>query len=524
VAAVIGVLWLGCRWFGPPAGLVAALLFATSPWAIFAARHIWQPDLLPPLAVLLLVALDLGVIERRVWWAAAALPIAAFGVLVHPAFALIAPLAVASVVVLVTWRRIIPLAAGGAVSALIVAPFALHEFQTRWVDLPNYRYYSSLNTFVNLDSVRYSLVLASGFGAPNDADVPRLDMVLPEWLGSIAAVLEIALLGIGVLAVLFVLAGWRRISREVRLRGAALVLWLALPIVLTVRHSFPVQAHYLLEVYPAPFLFIGAAYLWAAFRLVVQRTLLAAVIAVAGVQGFGVLRLIQTLPSIDNTCYGPSLQAASAVAQSVLDLTSQAQSQHAAVELDAGDALSAAYLVRGAVPEVDMVGIGSFGVHESAPPPAASMSGIRDPLAERGPHDLRYDNGVQLLRVAYATQPEPDQRVHLAIVWNVGDSAPPNRPLVWDITLHDSAGRVPYDQSGVDHVPASIDRKTIVSWFSIQPPEAPEPALAPGGYMVQVQLVDAFNSAPVPFTDVQGGSGNTWTIGPVFVGPRATCS
>src|SRR5438132_12342312 len=43
VAAVFGTWWLGARWFGPPAGLIAALLFATSPWAISARRWIWQP-------------------------------------------------------------------------------------------------------------------------------------------------------------------------------------------------------------------------------------------------------------------------------------------------------------------------------------------------------------------------------------------------------------------------------------------------------------------------------------------------
>ena len=129
-----------------------------------------------------------------------------------------------------------------------------------------------------------------------------------------------------------------------------------------------------------------------------------------------------------------------------------------------------------------------------------------------------------MLGVAYATQPEPDQRVHLEIMWNVGDSAPPNRPLVWDVSLHDIADRVPYDQSGIDHVPVSIADETIVSWFSVQPPEAPEPALPPGPYTVHVQLVDAFNSAPVAFTDSHGSSASEWTIGPVLIAPRATCT
>jgi hypothetical protein len=42
--------------------------------------------------------------------------------------------------------------------------------------------------------------------------------------------------------------------------------------------------------------------------------------------------------------------------------------------------------------------------------------------------------------------------------------------------------------------------------------------------MVHVRLVDAFNSAPVPFTDAQGASATEFAVGPVPVGERVKCS
>ena len=132
IAGVGGVLWLGWRWFGPPAGLIAATLFATSPWAVSAARWIWQPNLLPPLAVLLVIALDLAVVQRREWCAAATLPIATLGALVHPAFALIAPLVLAPLAMLISARRIATILVSLAISVVIAAPSWCARSRLAW--------------------------------------------------------------------------------------------------------------------------------------------------------------------------------------------------------------------------------------------------------------------------------------------------------------------------------------------------------------------------------------------------------
>src|SRR5207302_9077699 len=118
------------------------------------------------------------------WCAAATLPIATLGALVHPAFALIAPLVLAPLAMLISARRIATILVSLAISVVIAAPFLVREIQTRLVDIANYRYYASLNTFVDLDSGRYLLALASNLGSPRTPGALPLEHAFPSGLSN----------------------------------------------------------------------------------------------------------------------------------------------------------------------------------------------------------------------------------------------------------------------------------------------------------------------------------------------------
>ncbi|MCB8982214.1 MAG: hypothetical protein H6659_00130 [Ardenticatenaceae bacterium] len=68
VLAVAGVWWLGRAAWGKTAGLVAALLFAASPYLVFYGRSIWSQNLLAPFAVLWAVAIVAGLKNENPWW------------------------------------------------------------------------------------------------------------------------------------------------------------------------------------------------------------------------------------------------------------------------------------------------------------------------------------------------------------------------------------------------------------------------------------------------------------------------
>jgi hypothetical protein len=365
------------------------------------------------------------------------------------------------------------------------------------------------------------VALSSGLGSTPTAGALPLEHAVPAWLVQATAIVETILLAASLVIVVVTLARARStgLARAAWLRLAGMVLWLVLPVVLTIRHSFPVQTHYLLPIYPAPFLLIGAA-----TRLVpppLPLFLLTGVVATALIQTVAAASAIQHLAVTDDVCYGTSLRAASAVADEVLSLDAQANSRHTSIELDAGDALPTAYLVRGAVPEVDLAGEGNVGLGQH--------SAIRSPVESTptaftgiGPADLHYSNGIHLISVAYATEADASQLIHFAITWTTGPETAPNRPLVWNVELHDPNGRMVFDQSGVDHLSASLSGATIVSWFSIDAPAELAAPLPAGAYSVSVQLVDAFDSRPIGLTTLS--TATSWRLGPIGVNERRRCA
>jgi hypothetical protein len=54
VGAVVATWHIGRKYYGPVAGLVAAALFAVSPWAVIYSRKIWAPDFMPIFSLLVL--------------------------------------------------------------------------------------------------------------------------------------------------------------------------------------------------------------------------------------------------------------------------------------------------------------------------------------------------------------------------------------------------------------------------------------------------------------------------------------
>ncbi|MBK8985929.1 MAG: hypothetical protein IPM39_07580 [Chloroflexi bacterium] len=65
--AVVGMWWLGRDAWGKTAGLVAALLYAASPYLVFYSRSIWSQNLLAPLAVLWATAIVAGLKQDKPW-------------------------------------------------------------------------------------------------------------------------------------------------------------------------------------------------------------------------------------------------------------------------------------------------------------------------------------------------------------------------------------------------------------------------------------------------------------------------
>jgi 4-amino-4-deoxy-L-arabinose transferase-like glycosyltransferase len=121
------------RYLGMRAALIAALLYAASPWGAIYARKLWAQDLLPPFVVLTVFTALLGYAEDRRWARIAHWPLLALTVQIHYAAASLIPI---SLLTLALWPRRIrrrEWLAGLLLAALTLLPVAVGAYRDGWL-------------------------------------------------------------------------------------------------------------------------------------------------------------------------------------------------------------------------------------------------------------------------------------------------------------------------------------------------------------------------------------------------------
>ena len=542
---VVITMVLGWRAFGPLAGLIAGLLFAVNPLAVAYSRRIWQPDLLPTLAALLLLALDYAVLSRRVWWAAATFPIAALATLVHSSIAPLVPLLLAPAFVLARMRRWWPLLVGIGAALLIGAPFVAYEFRTAWKDYPNLRYYSSLHSFVDLEALRWFVAVTTSWTLPNDGVVPSPRRALPDWLVDFGGALALGLLVAGVVcAVAELVQRGSKPCRATRIRLAGLLFCVVVPVAFSIRHWQPLFLHYFIAFFPSAYLLMAfaATTFVSAFRTWAPRlraVALAAALLVSAIWAAGTIggTAYQAAALGADPCFYPSLNAMRAEAFDFAALGHDTRANGAALELDTGDSRALAYLLRGDFPDVYLphpvttsqtpdlfgnVGLRRVPSGASLTPPEARGAPLFTASQTPG---ARFDNGVTVSRIDYSDTSTDMQAAHVALAWSVDPAATARHPVVWRATLRDATGTELQHDSGDSFVPAERQGDSVISLFTIDLRRDAAPATRPPGqYELALDLIDSSLTPPdgVPYTDPAGAAHQLITL-PLTVREFAHC-
>jgi hypothetical protein len=262
VGAVLGCFWLGRRYFGDGVGLLAALLFAVSPWAVFYSRKVWAQDMLPPFTVLFFIALFTTVVAERPWALVGAFVALACLVQIHLSALAFIPLLLLVLLIFHKQVRIAPLAAGVGLALFLFSPYLLHDATHGWGNLRGAFAVAGRPAVVSLEAIRYALLNIGG---------EALHALAGEsWLAFLASIVNLrgldlveqALFVGGVLFLtiwtFFFWRDGREVSVSSRARGfVLLLLWVLVPVLFFLRHSTPVYPHYLIILYPAPHLIIA---------------------------------------------------------------------------------------------------------------------------------------------------------------------------------------------------------------------------------------------------------------------------
>ena len=266
--AVAGTFWLGRRYWSTAAGLLAALLFAISPWAVQHARGVLGQDLLAPGVVLLMIWTLAWFVDGRRWMLAAALVTLAALIQVHLAAVALVPV----LVVLVLWELISqrrrgaaarlwqPLAVGVALGALLYLPYLFADAQQGWTNVRGFLTEGGGAAGVQGQVFDLALLNIGGRNIHALAGPQRFREFLaelpapgywPDRLEELLVAASTLFLGVRLLR--------RRYDPRLARSTAALLLWLAVPVLFFLLFGAEVQLHYLVVLYPAPYLALAAA-------------------------------------------------------------------------------------------------------------------------------------------------------------------------------------------------------------------------------------------------------------------------
>lgn len=279
------------RHFSRRVAFLAALVFAGCGAAITYSRFIWQQNYLPPLLLLWAFTLYAGAIRGRRAWFALHLLLLAMIICLHPTG--VALIAVTAVALLIAphWPTRRDALIGVGLVALLLLPTILWEWASNFVDVRLLLHFTGQRSAFNFDvfhAFDHLLGAPTYLNAGTNTPYPDLlDTTLYSRLGRANQILQyvVMLLYIGSYIVLTLLAltplrrvrvssemsSWRRVwgwllalrqalQADARWRSYVLLwVWITIPPLLMLRHSQPVQPHYLFILYPALFLSVGIA-------------------------------------------------------------------------------------------------------------------------------------------------------------------------------------------------------------------------------------------------------------------------
>jgi 4-amino-4-deoxy-L-arabinose transferase-like glycosyltransferase len=262
VGAVLGCYLLTREHFGEKVALIATLLFAVSPWAVFYSRKIWAQDLLPPFVGLFFAAIFSTIVKRRPRQLILVFLWLACLIQLHLSALALIPLVALFLLVFRSRIRVVPLLAGLLVFVLIFAPYIYYEATHGWINLRTFIEVSRGPAAFDLKSARYAVQIMAGQGYHALAGASFKEFLAEimglTWLNAIETWLLVA--GVAYLA-WQALRGWyrgrkARVSEET-VKFTILLSWLLLPVLFYTRHTTPVYPHYFILLYPVQFIIIG---------------------------------------------------------------------------------------------------------------------------------------------------------------------------------------------------------------------------------------------------------------------------
>lgn len=288
------------RYYGNAVSLIAALIYAVSPWAVIYSRKIWAQDMLPPFIIATVWLTVLALVEHKRWAGLLCLPLLALTIQIHYS----AILVVAPVICLMSlyWRAI-PRSfwLGILPASLCFLPFVIGLFQANLFDpiriqevLAKHSTPTAETTesIINTSAIQYAALTVSG------TDIHSLTgpQVFRDYLAGMPDFYPLfnlinVILAAGVIR-LFI-RSWRYTDQRRSVDMVLLSLVLVPVIVFSVNWTVP-YPHYFILIMPAAFTIVAIS-LVDLFRWMTNWNRLQQVYLISGILLVGIILIGQVL-------------------------------------------------------------------------------------------------------------------------------------------------------------------------------------------------------------------------------------
>lgn len=306
VASIALTYYICRRYLNPVIGLIATLLFSISIGSIEFSRFIWQPSLQVPFTVLLIAAVLAGVVGKRRGWFSWALPSLGLAAQMHPVTAALLVLIILAWILAPETVRVRDLVIGVAATIALYIPTLIFEVMTGFFDLRVFLHAARAKSVISATVFHRFLDINSLVQVPALANSRLYHTLNLLWealllcgllylawrvLAPVVRAIQASRAARGARDETGNAAGWRgrimgalwwmRDESQSRWRADLLILlWPSLIVLAQVRHTTPIEIHYLIATFPAQF--IAVAMLLYDLRAAVPRLMTAQRLAAAG--------------------------------------------------------------------------------------------------------------------------------------------------------------------------------------------------------------------------------------------------
>jgi hypothetical protein len=509
---------------------VAALLFATAPWAVILSRRLQGQDVVPLFTLLWMSALFNF---ARGKGACHLVGVAAWlSVLIEVHFATVALIPLTAIALALSWRRFQASDARrwalGAIAVTVVLwlPYASFQVTHHFSDLVTLRHVVGQAPTIGFDHLAWivDLAAANGFVSLAGTNVTAYEA---QTNGFAEIYLAERVLVLAAVAFLVFRLLWTRGRAPTDQTLVLLLLWLAVPPLFFARHTTPLFNFYFVDVYPAQFLAVGllisaaekwlrARYspVWAARFVGAAFTVMLAIVG-AQVYGFvATMHFVATEPTPTGHEV-PLRERLAAIDQFIATASASAAPVYIAGHDADADAFG--YLARGHATYSIFDDRTTFVSPPDGAKPAAYLSTEPNQLTAQLLHDLFAEyrvalvpfpgtasgyevyqipptagaqlfsqpsirpigrdvaNGMRLVGYDLPAVAMAGQPLQLTVYWQVASVPTPETDDTFFIHLVDDAGHTWAQQDALDYPPSSWTAgERIISRFTLQPkPDLP---------------------------------------------------